>query len=114
MICRRDSFITHRAFCDALAEESAKTQTVAAPPTADEDPKLQSAENSSPTLPPPPPPPQPPAAAAEPAPPAPPSPAPAPAAAPPPPPPPCTVVMPSTLPIQTPGIFVSMLPIWDF
>lgn len=109
MICRRDSFITHRAFCDALAEESAKTQTVAAPPTADEDPKLQSAENSSPTLPPPPPPPpppQPPAAAAEPAPPAPPSPAPAP--------PPCTVVMSSTLPIQTPGIFVSMLPIWDF
>ncbi|XP_039032483.1 zinc finger protein GAI-ASSOCIATED FACTOR 1-like isoform X2 [Hibiscus syriacus] len=26
---RRDSFITHRAFCDALAEESAKAQTVA-------------------------------------------------------------------------------------
>lgn len=24
--CRRDSFITHRAFCDALAEESAKAQ----------------------------------------------------------------------------------------
>lgn len=26
--CRRDSFITHRAFCDALAEESAKAQTL--------------------------------------------------------------------------------------
>ncbi|KAL5777969.1 hypothetical protein ACOSP7_010895 [Xanthoceras sorbifolium] len=26
---RRDSFITHRAFCDALAEESARTQTLA-------------------------------------------------------------------------------------
>lgn len=25
--CRRDSFITHRAFCDALAEESAKNHT---------------------------------------------------------------------------------------
>lgn len=24
-LCRRDSFITHRAFCDALAEERAKT-----------------------------------------------------------------------------------------
>ena len=23
-LCRRDSFITHRAFCDALAEESAR------------------------------------------------------------------------------------------
>lgn len=23
-VCRRDSFITHRAFCDALAEESAR------------------------------------------------------------------------------------------
>ncbi|KAG8045576.1 hypothetical protein GUJ93_ZPchr0008g12371 [Zizania palustris] len=27
---RRDSFITHRAFCDALAEESARTVTAAA------------------------------------------------------------------------------------
>lgn len=26
-LCRRDSFITHRAFCDALAEESAKVIT---------------------------------------------------------------------------------------
>lgn len=93
LFSRRDSFITHRAFCDALAEESAKTQTVAAPPSADEDPKLQSAETSSPTLPPSP---QPPAAAAEAA-----SPAPAPPALPPPP-PPCSVVISSTLPIQTP------------
>ncbi|KAJ6843362.1 uncharacterized protein M6B38_296245 [Iris pallida] len=29
LFSRRDSFITHRAFCDALAEESAKTQTTA-------------------------------------------------------------------------------------
>ncbi|OVA18673.1 zinc finger protein [Macleaya cordata] len=28
LFSRRDSFITHRAFCDALAEESAKAQTV--------------------------------------------------------------------------------------
>uniref|UniRef100_A0A0E0MSL4 C2H2-type domain-containing protein n=1 Tax=Oryza rufipogon TaxID=4529 RepID=A0A0E0MSL4_ORYRU len=28
--CRRDSFITHRAFCDALAEESARAVTAAA------------------------------------------------------------------------------------
>ncbi|KAM1133315.1 zinc finger protein GAI-ASSOCIATED FACTOR 1-like [Malus sylvestris] len=28
LFSRRDSFITHRAFCDALAEESAKTQTL--------------------------------------------------------------------------------------
>jgi len=27
LICRRDSFITHRAFCDALAEESARVIT---------------------------------------------------------------------------------------
>lgn len=31
---RRDSFITHRAFCDALAEESAKVQTTAGQPEA--------------------------------------------------------------------------------
>ncbi|XP_077233282.1 zinc finger protein GAI-ASSOCIATED FACTOR 1-like [Tasmannia lanceolata] len=35
LFSRRDSFITHRAFCDALAEESAKAQTV------EEDPKLK-------------------------------------------------------------------------
>lgn len=26
LICRRDSFITHRAFCDILAQEAAKSQ----------------------------------------------------------------------------------------
>ncbi|XP_006649565.2 zinc finger protein GAI-ASSOCIATED FACTOR 1-like [Oryza brachyantha] len=35
LFSRRDSFITHRAFCDALAEESAKAR--AAPPPADDD-----------------------------------------------------------------------------
>ncbi|RVW73961.1 Protein indeterminate-domain 1 [Vitis vinifera] len=54
LFSRRDSFITHRAFCDALAEESAKTQTqtAVANPNSDEDPKIES--------PPPPPPPPPP------------------------------------------------------
>jgi len=33
--CRRDSFITHRAFCDALAEESAKARAEA-PPAEDD------------------------------------------------------------------------------
>uniref|UniRef100_A0A5B6YR17 Putative zinc finger protein NUTCRACKER n=1 Tax=Davidia involucrata TaxID=16924 RepID=A0A5B6YR17_DAVIN len=55
LFSRRDSFITHRAFCDALAEESARAQTVVAPPGADEEPKLQTVAS-----PPPPPPPQPP------------------------------------------------------
>ncbi|PKA53623.1 Zinc finger protein NUTCRACKER [Apostasia shenzhenica] len=32
LFSRRDSFITHRAFCDALAEESAKSQTVGPTP----------------------------------------------------------------------------------
>lgn len=93
MIYRRDSFITHRAFCDALAEESAKTQTVEAPPGADADPKLQSPASSPPPPPPPPPPP-----AAEPAPPA---------------PPPCTaVIQSSSLHIETQGTFVSTLLLW--
>ncbi|CAI9781009.1 unnamed protein product [Fraxinus pennsylvanica] len=52
LFSRRDSFITHRAFCDALAEESAKTHTAMAPPSADEEPQIQAVE-SSPTLPPP-------------------------------------------------------------
>ncbi|KAL2455035.1 Protein indeterminate-domain 1 [Forsythia ovata] len=52
LFSRRDSFITHRAFCDALAEESAKTHTVVAPPGGgDEDTKIQAVE-SSPSLPP--------------------------------------------------------------
>lgn len=73
-----------------MAEESAKTQTVEAPPSADTDPKLQSPASSPPPPPPPPP-------AAEPAPPA---------------PPPCTVIQSSTLPIETPGTFVSTLLLW--
>ncbi|GAB2226952.1 hypothetical protein Droror1_Dr00008751 [Drosera rotundifolia] len=32
LFSRKDSFITHRAFCDALAEESARLSTVAPPP----------------------------------------------------------------------------------
>ncbi|XP_051117523.1 zinc finger protein ENHYDROUS-like isoform X2 [Andrographis paniculata] len=36
---RRDSFITHRAFCDALAEESAKEKPAKGLPSADENPK---------------------------------------------------------------------------
>lgn len=37
LFSRRDSFITHRAFCDALAEESAKTQAVVAHPSGNEE-----------------------------------------------------------------------------
>ncbi|RVW26606.1 Protein indeterminate-domain 1 [Vitis vinifera] len=77
LFSRRDSFITHRAFCDALAEESAKTQTqtAVANPNSDEDPKIES--------PPPPPPPPPP---------------PAPAVA------PSTAVISAVLPIQSPEL----------
>ncbi|OVA04541.1 zinc finger protein [Macleaya cordata] len=54
LFSRRDSFITHRAFCDALAEESAKAQTV--PNSKSEEvQKLQVVV--SPSSPPPPPPP---------------------------------------------------------
>lgn len=52
LFSRRDSFITHRAFCDALAEESVRTQTVAKP-NSEEEPQIQNT-----TSPPPPPPPQ--------------------------------------------------------
>ncbi|CAI9262034.1 unnamed protein product [Lactuca saligna] len=54
LFSRRDSFITHRAFCDALAVETAKSQP------EDEDPKPQSVEStpqSTSTASPPPPPP---------------------------------------------------------
>lgn len=51
---RRDSFITHRAFCDALAVESAKEPV--APPSAEEEPDPQTVDSS----PPPPPTPAPP------------------------------------------------------
>lgn len=33
LICRKDSFITHRAFCDALTEESARITSVGAAST---------------------------------------------------------------------------------
>ncbi|KAI3462507.1 hypothetical protein Pfo_019170 [Paulownia fortunei] len=41
LFSRRDSFITHRAFCDALAEESAKPQPATAPPSTDEGPNIE-------------------------------------------------------------------------
>ncbi|KAF8406402.1 hypothetical protein HHK36_008489 [Tetracentron sinense] len=47
LFSRRDSFITHRAFCDALAEESARAQTVPNS-NSEEDPKLQIVATSSP------------------------------------------------------------------
>ncbi|XP_068657021.1 zinc finger protein GAI-ASSOCIATED FACTOR 1-like [Aristolochia californica] len=52
LFSRRDSFITHRAFCDALAEESVRAQT-AGNSASEEDPKLQiaaAAASSSPPL----------------------------------------------------------------
>ncbi|CAN4080030.1 unnamed protein product [Withania somnifera] len=49
LFSRKDSFITHRAFCDALAQESAKALPEK-PPNADEEPKTQDvASSSSPT-----------------------------------------------------------------
>lgn len=54
-VYRRDSFITHRAFCDALAQESARSSQPLPPPGGDFKVQLVS---------PPPPPPPPPAAAA--------------------------------------------------
>lgn len=64
LFSRRDSFITHRAFCDALAVETAKSQPEDETSKKDEDPKPQSLEStpqststaSPPPLPPPPPP----------------------------------------------------------
>ena len=61
-LCRRDSFITHRAFCDALAVESARAQTqpqhqnqkqnqAVANPSSESDPKVQAAESPSPLAP---------------------------------------------------------------
>lgn len=57
---RRDSFITHRAFCDALAEESARAQTHPQPqnqnqavanPSSESDPKVQAVDSSAPPAP---------------------------------------------------------------
>ncbi|XP_049357834.1 zinc finger protein GAI-ASSOCIATED FACTOR 1-like isoform X1 [Solanum verrucosum] len=56
LFSRRDSFITHRAFCDALAQESAKTLPEK-PPSTNEEPKTQAVASSSPPPPTPPAPP---------------------------------------------------------
>ncbi|KAL0332514.1 UNVERIFIED_CONTAM: Zinc finger protein ENHYDROUS [Sesamum calycinum] len=112
----RDSFITHRAFCDALAEESAKTQTLVAPTSPDEDKNVEAAA-SPPQSPPPqvsPAPPAPPSRSS-PAPPPPraspalPPPAP-PSQAPAPPVPPSTAVLSSVLPVQSPELLESTSP----
>ncbi|KAF3439054.1 hypothetical protein FNV43_RR17329 [Rhamnella rubrinervis] len=95
LFSRRDSFITHRAFCDALAEESAKAQTQ--PQTqaqtdgngnSETDPKVQKVNS-------PPPPPQAPPSAPPPAPPKPSAPS-APSQS--------TGVLSTSLPIQTPEL----------
>ncbi|XWS29317.1 hypothetical protein CRYUN_Cryun24cG0018700 [Craigia yunnanensis] len=62
LFSRRDSFITHRAFCDALAEESARAQTQPQPqnqkhnqgvanPSSESNPKVQAADSPSPPAP---------------------------------------------------------------
>lgn len=51
LFSRRDSFITHRAFCDALAEESARAQTGANPNSEDE-PNIQTVDSPQPPPPP--------------------------------------------------------------
>ncbi|KAK1587286.1 hypothetical protein Q3G72_011385 [Acer saccharum] len=67
LFARRDSFITHRAFCDVLTEAAVKVQgqpenqnQPEVNPTSESHPKAQAADSYSP----PPPPPPPPAAAA--------------------------------------------------
>ncbi|KAG8384042.1 hypothetical protein BUALT_Bualt04G0076900 [Buddleja alternifolia] len=89
LFSRRDSFITHRAFCDALAEESAKTTHTVVPPP-DEDPIVEAVASSS--SPPPPPAPSPPQA-------------PAPLPVPPP-----TAAVSSVLPVQNPELPESTSP----
>lgn len=49
LFSRRDSFITHRAFCDALAVESAKEPV--APPSVEEEPDPQTVDPSPPSPP---------------------------------------------------------------
>ncbi|MCE3049254.1 hypothetical protein HAX54_044474 [Datura stramonium] len=56
MFSRRDSFITHRAFCDVLAKDSEKAQNAVTTPIADEDCKVQAVVSSTPPTPPTPPP----------------------------------------------------------
>lgn len=48
--CRRDSFITHRAFCDALTKEAAGSLSPAAAenPNLESDPHVQPSGSSSP------------------------------------------------------------------
>ncbi|XP_009590472.1 zinc finger protein GAI-ASSOCIATED FACTOR 1 [Nicotiana tabacum] len=48
LFSRRDSFITHRAFCDVLAQESAKAVPEKPPNVTNEEPKTQVAASSSP------------------------------------------------------------------
>ncbi|XP_010664668.1 zinc finger protein GAI-ASSOCIATED FACTOR 1 isoform X2 [Vitis vinifera] len=48
LFSRRDSFITHRAFCDALAQESARAQVLPSTNT-EENPEIETAVSSSPT-----------------------------------------------------------------
>ncbi|PHU25034.1 Protein indeterminate-domain 1 [Capsicum chinense] len=58
MFSRRDSFITHRAFCDVLAKDREKAQDAVTTPISDEDHKVQAVVSStpSPSTPPTPPP----------------------------------------------------------
>ncbi|KAJ8550083.1 hypothetical protein K7X08_033790 [Anisodus acutangulus] len=99
MFSRRDSFITHRAFCDVLAKDSEKAQNADTTPIADEDRKVQAVVSSTP---PPPTPPMPPPASELPA-------VPSRAALEPLPPPvtPSTAVMSSDSPIQSPELVES-------
>ncbi|XP_055804478.1 zinc finger protein ENHYDROUS-like [Solanum dulcamara] len=94
MFSRRDSFITHRAFCDVLAKDSEKAQNAVTTPITDEDCKVQVVVSSTPPTPPTPPP------ASEP------SAVPSPAAPEPLPPPftPSTAVVSSDSPIQNPEL----------
>ncbi|KAK4584332.1 hypothetical protein RGQ29_022174 [Quercus rubra] len=100
LFSRRDSFITHRAFCDALAEESARAQTQpVANPNSESDTKIQAVDSSPPT----------PTPAPAPAPATAPAPAPAPALAqsqapPAPPQPQSSGVISSVLPIKSPEL----------
>ncbi|XP_015890207.2 zinc finger protein GAI-ASSOCIATED FACTOR 1 [Ziziphus jujuba] len=99
LFSRRDSFITHRAFCDALAEESAKAQTQTQSPAkinSETEPKVQPVNS-------PPPPPSSPL-------PPPPS-APPPEPAPPPPPPPSSKASAPSAPSQSTGVLSTSLPI---
>lgn len=95
IIYRRDSFITHRAFCDVLAKDTEKAQNAVTTPIAEEDLKVQVDVSSTPQTPRTPPPSSEPPAV------------PSPAAPEPLPPPgsPSTAVVSSDSPIQHPGTF---------